>query len=101
MFARPGQRRDRCAVPIHRAKREWLLARLREADGPAYDGLCGEIAAAFPEPVHWLESARAVRAVRLLLWHGLAATEADESVWLTPAGWQAAQALLGQAGAAR
>jgi hypothetical protein len=75
-------------APVNR--REWLLLRLAEADGPAYDLLCGAVVEAFPEDSSWLAAARGVRALRKLLWEGFATTEPDESVWLTSRGWQRA-----------
>jgi hypothetical protein len=71
-------------------RREYVLARLREADGITYDQLCGEVVAAFPEDRGWLASVRAVRAARKLLFEGFATTEPDETIWLTADGWQRA-----------
>ena len=74
-------------------RREFVLGRLREADGITYDELVREVIAAFPEPKPWLTAIRAVRAVRGLLWSRLVVTEPNESVWLTPCGWQRADEL--------
>ena len=74
-------------------RRAFLLARLQEADGPAYDELVREIAEAFPEGRAVVAGILAVRTVRKLLFEGCAATEPDESVWLTPEGWQRAGAV--------
>jgi hypothetical protein len=78
------------AVMSRHLRRDFLLARLREADGISYDELCRAVAEAIPSHSHWAASARGVKVVRMLLWDGLATTEPDESVWLTPKGWQAA-----------
>jgi hypothetical protein len=72
-------------------RRNWVLDRLKEADGPAYDQLVGEVVAAFPEATRFLAAMRAVRAVRDLMWFGQITTESDESMWLSPAGWNAVQ----------
>jgi hypothetical protein len=72
-------------------RREFLLRRLREADGPRYDELVGEVAEALPEKRPYLTGIKAARSVRTLLWDGLATTEPDGSVWLTPAGWESAR----------
>ncbi len=82
-------------------RREFVLARLREADGPAYDQLVREVAEAFPDRNRYQASIRAVRAVRRLLFEGFAATESDESVWLTPDGWRRAGDLAEAAGSTR
>jgi hypothetical protein len=71
-------------------RREYLLARLREADGPQYDALCAEVAAAFPAKRRYRAAAQAVRAVRGLLWDQLATVDADGAIWLLPAAWKAA-----------
>jgi hypothetical protein len=68
-------------------RREFVLDRLRQADGPTYGELCRETVEAFPEARRWRASAWGVRAVRLALWHGLAITEPDQTVWLTERGW--------------
>jgi hypothetical protein len=69
-------------------RRAWLLERLTAADGITYDQLCGEVVAEFPQDGRkWLASASGVRE---LLFDELAVTMSDESVWLTAAGWQAA-----------
>jgi hypothetical protein len=73
-----------------RDRREYLLKRLREADGPAYDGLVAEVAEAFPMKTRYWAGIQAVRAVRGLLWDELATVDGDGGVWLLPAGWQAA-----------
>jgi hypothetical protein len=75
------------AVSRHQLRQEFLLERLRQADGITYDDLCREIVEAFPDHKRWRASARGVREVRWLLWSGLAVTEPDESIWMTPAGW--------------
>jgi hypothetical protein len=67
-------------------RRNWVLDRLKEADGPAYGELVGEVVAAFPEDTRFRAAMRAVRAVRDLMWFGLITTESDESCYLTPAG---------------
>ena len=72
-----------------RSRRAFILTRLQRADGVIYDDLIAEVIDAFP----YMPGRRAVRAVRLLMWHGLVTTEPDESVWLTPSGWQAAGEL--------
>jgi len=72
--------------------REWLLARLRLADGPRHGVLVAEL-------VNWIESwypaaqkpwkvGQAKLAVHELAANGLAVTEPDETVWLTPRGWR-------------
>jgi len=71
-------------------RREYLLARLREADGPQYDALCAEVAAAFPAKRRYWAGVQAVRAVRGLLWDQLATVDADGGIWLLPAAWKAA-----------
>lgn len=71
-------------------RRIWLLERLTEADGPIYDDLCRDVIAEFAEKNIYLARTLGVRAVRQLLRDGQAVTEADESIWLTPAGWQEA-----------
>jgi len=75
------------------ARRAWVMARLRTADGPAYDELVKEAVAVFSEPPccddQLCAAIRAVSAIRGALWDGTATTEADESIWLTPAGWAA------------
>lgn len=70
-------------------RREHLLKRLREADGPHYDTLCAELADAFPARNPWWAGAQAVRAVRDALWDELATVDENGSLWLLPAGWQA------------
>ena len=76
-------------IPEYQPRRNYLLRRLREADGPAYDELCAWIVGEFPHRSKWVASTRGVQAVRDLFSDGLAITERDESVWLTPEGWQA------------
>lgn len=71
-------------------RRDYLLKRLREADGPTYDTLCAEVAEAFPAKTPWWAGVQAVRAVRDLLWDELATVDADGSIWLLAAGWQVA-----------
>ena len=71
-------------------RREYLLKRLREADGPEYDALCAEVADAFPMRKPYWGGVQAVRAVRALLWAELAAVDAEGGIWLLPAGWTAA-----------
>jgi hypothetical protein len=56
--------------------------------------MVGETVAEFPAKSHYLTRVRAVRAVRDLLWDELAVTEPDESIYLTPAGWRALEALM-------
>jgi len=91
----PGDRVSTCSYNPG-LRRPWLLRRLAQADGLAYDQLCGEVIAAFPHStVRFRASARGVRAVRDLLSEGLAVTERDASVWLTPDGWAALAALDG------
>jgi hypothetical protein len=70
-------------------RREHLLKRLRAADGPPYDLLCGEVADAFPARKPYWAGLQAVRAVRDLLWDELATVDETGAVWLLPAGWQA------------
>lgn len=71
-------------------RRARLLRRLAKADGVSYDDLCRSVIEQFPHARGLrFASPRGVRAVRDLLFDELAATEADESVWLTPAGWAA------------
>lgn len=86
-------------TPQHASRRDrraWVLDRLREADGPAYDQLVREVAEAHPEGWPPKTSILAVRAVRALMWDGLVTTEPDESTWLTPAGWAALAELAGR-----
>jgi hypothetical protein len=71
-------------------RREHLLKRLRDADGPEYGALCAELADAFPMQRPYLAGLLAVRAVRALLWDELAAVDAEGGIWLLPAGWTAA-----------
>jgi hypothetical protein len=73
-----------------RRHREYLLKRLLEADGPQYEALCGEVAAAFPAKTRYWAGVQAVRAVRELLWDELATVDDAGAVWLLPSGWQAA-----------
>lgn len=82
-----------------RSRRAWVLRRLAACDGPRYDELVAEVAAAFPAPGtrNWT-SIRAARAVRRVLWDELAATRADERVLLTLAGWRALEAMGATAG---
>jgi hypothetical protein len=70
-------------------RREHLLKRLRSADGPPYDLLCGEVADAFPARKPYWAGVQAVRAVRDLLWDELATVDECGAVWLLPAGWKA------------
>ena len=81
----------RAARGRDRQRRAFALARLAEADGIIYGDLCRAVVDAFPGNTWWWGSAHAVRAVRDLLFTGLATTEPDESCWLTPAGWAAAE----------
>jgi hypothetical protein len=72
----------------------WVLLRLAEEDGPAYDELVREVIKAFFDPartgphdyIH--DGKRAVRAIRGLMWYRLVTTHSDESMWLTPEGWR-------------
>jgi len=73
-----------------RLRRDYLLRRLREADGPGYDTLCAEVAGKFPEKTRCWTTVRAVRAVRALMWDQVATVDSDVGVWLLAAGWQAA-----------
>jgi hypothetical protein len=75
----------------HPSRRAWLLERLREADGPEYGDLVGEMIAGFPEKTRYWAGVRAARSVRQLLWDQDATVDHDGSVWLTPRGWQAAE----------
>ena len=84
--------------PERHLRHEFRLARLRQADGPGYDELCREVVAAFPERNPYVASIRGVRAVRRVLFEGYATTEPDETVWLTPAGWQGVSELPQMAG---
>lgn len=70
-------------------RREYLLKRLRAADGPQYDALVAEVAEAFPMKTPYWCGVQAVRAVRDLLWDELATTDAGAGIWLLPAGWAA------------
>ena len=70
------------------SRRRWLLERLMQADGPRYDELVGEMIDAIPHSVRRVAGIRAVKAIRQLLRDGLAVTENDESMWLTPLGWE-------------
>lgn len=88
-MTRYSERRSQPGNP----RRTFVLARLRGADGPAYDELVREVIEAFPEEKRAWASILAVRSVRKLLFEGYAATEPDESVWLTPEGWQRAGRL--------
>jgi len=88
MLSKPPDRRE-----------AWLIWRLGEADGPAYDELVGELAQEFPHDNRHISGIRAVRTVRWTLWSKLATTEPDESVWLTPAGWAALAELQQMVGA--
>lgn len=72
-----------------RRRREHLLKRLREADGPEYGDLVAEVAEAFPEKTTYWTGVRAVRSVRDLLWDELATVDTDGCIWLLPAGWAA------------
>jgi hypothetical protein len=70
-------------------RREWILIRLRAADGPTYDELCREVIAAHPEDNPHCARAWGVRAVRDMMYRALVTTESDESCWLTEKGWLA------------
>jgi hypothetical protein len=59
----------------------WVRERLAEADGPSYETLCAEAAAKFG-------SLTGVRAIRRQMWKGRVISESDQTVWLTPAGWE-------------
>jgi hypothetical protein len=78
-----------------RKRRREALARLREADGISYDNLIREVMVRCPvttakgHVIRWDTARLAVRAVRGVLWDGLAVTEPDESLWLTASGWAA------------
>ena len=75
---------------IYRYRRQWLLTRLSQADGPSYDELIRELIAA-EVPPRMNETGikiAAVHSVRSLLWNQIAVTESDETIWLTPLGWQ-------------
>ena len=54
-----------------------------------------------PRSRAYVAANRGVRAVRALLWDGLASTEADESVWFSRAGWDALAAMREPAGSAQ
>ena len=71
-------------------RREYLLARLREADGPQYDTLCAEVAAGYPEKSRYWTAVQAARSVRSLLWDETTTIDSDGCIWLLPAGWEAA-----------
>lgn len=71
-------------------RREYLLKRLRDADGPEYGDLVAEVAGAFPERTRYWTAAMAARSVRELLWDELAVVDGDGAVWLLSAGWAAA-----------
>jgi hypothetical protein len=88
----PG-RRERARG--ERKRRREALARLREADGISYDDLIRHVMERCPvvtakgRAVRWETARLAVLGVRGLLSDGLAVTESDESVRLTPEGWAA------------
>jgi hypothetical protein len=93
--------------------RQQILDLLSEANGESYDDVCrsaieltqGSLARNWeddakrkrPSPSdltktqRWVAKYEGVRVVRDLLWDKLATTESDESVWLTPMGWKAAE----------
>jgi hypothetical protein len=72
-----------------------FLLRLLSESNPAYDAAVKAVIAAFPQRSRWLAGISAVRSVRLLMWDRLVITEADESLWLTKRGRQAAAELPG------
>lgn len=73
-----------------RRRRDYLLRRLREADGPEYDALCAEVAGRYPEKTKYWTGVQSARSVRGLLWDELATVDTDGGIWLRPAGWKAA-----------
>jgi hypothetical protein len=81
---------ERNRVRMSYERRVWLIERLRDSDGPTYSELIGELFEATRHVGETERSAsiRCVRAVRSLLWNRLAVTEPDETVWLTPRGWE-------------
>ena len=75
---------------LDRRRREYLLKRLREADGPEYGDLVAEVAEAFPEKTKYWTGVQAARSVRAVLWDELATVDSEGCIWLLPAGWAAA-----------
>jgi len=74
-----------------RQRREFLLRRLRQADGIGYDDLVAAVVAAVPGSSNYWTSVLGVKSVRELLWDELATVDDDGSIWLLPTGWQAAE----------
>ena len=107
----PGEEGPELVSTTHRQagypRRRWLLARLAEADGVSYNELCRSVVEELlaregkPRSRAYVAANRGVRAVRALLWDGLASTEADESVWFSRAGWDALAAMREPAGSAQ
>jgi hypothetical protein len=71
-------------------RREWVLNRLREADGPVYAALVRIARAEFSGscPDRRCAHIRADSAVRSLLKDGLIIAEDDKSLWLSRKGWK-------------
>lgn len=105
------QNPDRWRLDLRAGLEAQLLRLLSEANGDTYDDICRysiecaeELLAGWKPPRSKSPSDQAkdrkyaakkegVRAVRGLLWKEFATTESDESVWLTPLGWKAAEEL--------
>lgn len=76
-------------MPRYSRRREYLLERLRTADGPEYGDLVAEAVEKFPERTAYWTKVQAARSVRDLLWDELATVDGDGCIWLLPAGWAA------------